>query len=64
MDGTKRVRIAKRGQSGRRSQPAREGASAAARDSRREAGLVVSGWVREHVRRAEEFRRSYSRLLE
>ena len=56
------VRIIKRNQRG-----AAEAAPAAAEPqpavSEREVKTVVSGWVNEHRRRADEFRRNYADLL-
>jgi hypothetical protein len=61
MEGLKQVRIVKRGQS---EQPE---AQAQTKEDAREGGRktkdIVSGWVREHVRRTDEFRYNYARLL-
>lgn len=57
----RQVRVIKReqrGQSAAEPAPARE-----ARSAERELKEVVSGWVRDHQRRAEEFRQNYSTLL-
>ena len=61
MEQAKRVRIVKREQrdSGAPSADAARRAATPARDARD----VVSGWVREHQRRSEEFRQNYSTLL-
>lgn len=56
------VKIIKRGQRG-----AAEAAAATAEPqpapSEREVKTVVSGWVSEHRRRADEFRRNYADML-
>ena len=67
MENAKRIRIVKRGAA-----TAAAGAGAAAgnaaarteRETRRETREVVSDWVRDHRRRAEEFRENYSALLD
>lgn len=60
----KRVRVVKREQAGREAQAvAAPNKPAAAINPVREVKEVVSGWVREHQRRSEEFRRNYSSLL-
>ena len=59
MEHEKRVRIVKREDETRGGGRAVEARPAAAR----EAKDVVSGWVREHQRRSEEFRNNYSSLL-
>ena len=58
MEHEKRVRIVKRGLRNEAAAPAEARPAAA-----REAKDVVSGWVREHQRRSEEFRSNYSTLL-
>ena len=58
MKGLERVRVVKRGQT-EQSQPARAEEDGGGRETKD----VVSGWVREHVRRSEEFRSNYARLL-
>jgi len=63
MADAKRVRIIKRGASGQPSEPVQATAKSPVRDGSREMRGVVSGWVREHSQRAEEFRRNYSTLL-
>ena len=63
MADVKRVRIIKRGQSERTSEPAQATVRTPGRDDSREIKGVVSGWVREHARRADEFRSNYSTLL-
>jgi hypothetical protein len=61
MAGLRRVRVVKRGRSVE-SQACGEDESRG-RDGGRVTKDVVSGWVREHVRRTEEFRHNYARLL-
>ena len=63
MAGLKQVRIVKRGQSVETQAAAQGGAESRGRDKGRAPRDVVSGWVREHVRRTEEFRHNYARLL-
>lgn len=55
------VRIIKRGERGPAESAAE--ASAAPPSNEREVKTVVSGWVNEHRRRADEFRRNYADLL-
>jgi len=43
---------------------AEETAAKVEREARRETREVVSDWVRDHKRRAEEFRENYSALLD
>ena len=70
MENAKRIRIVKRGAA---ATVVAAGAGAAAgdtaaprseRESRRETREVVSDWVRDHRRRADEFRENYSALLD
>jgi hypothetical protein len=63
MADVKRIRIIKHGQSGQTSETVQATGRMPARDAGREVRGVVSGWVREHSRRAEEFRSNYSTLL-
>jgi hypothetical protein len=63
MEDGKRVRVVKRKESGQTSGPGRAATPSPVRDGSREARDVVSSWVRDHARRAEEFRRGYSTLL-
>ena len=56
MEHEKRVRIVKRGRR-------QEAEAPAGPLPAREVKDVVSGWVREHQRRSEEFRNNYSTLL-
>jgi hypothetical protein len=64
MPSNGKIRVIKRGQ-----QPTAEDEPAAAPVSRpasepaRTVKTVVSGWVREHQQRAEEFRSNYAALL-
>ena len=62
MEHQKRVRIVKRD---RKNEPAApvDSRPATATAAARDAKDVVSGWVREHQRRSEEFRNNYSTLL-
>ena len=62
MEHEKRVRIVKRGLRNEAAAPA-EARPATSAPAAREAKDVVSGWVREHQRRSEEFRNNYSTLL-
>ena len=68
MENVKRVRIVKRGVAATAAGAgAAAGDTAAARserEARRETREVVSDWVRDHKRRAEEFRENYSALLD
>lgn len=62
MENAKKVRVVKREERGRAtvmSGDAHRQTPAPAREARD----VVSGWVRDHHRRSEEFRRNYSTLL-
>ncbi|HZT57985.1 MAG TPA: hypothetical protein VFA21_05085 [Pyrinomonadaceae bacterium] len=63
MAGLKQVRVIKRGQSAETGAAAHGQAESRGRDKGRAPRDVVSGWVREHVRRTEEFRHNYARLL-
>jgi hypothetical protein len=71
MEHAKRVRVIKRGLSGHEAESSRDttatghvgNASRDTGDAGREVRDVVSDWVRDHRRRAEEFRRNYSILL-
>lgn len=54
------VRIIKRGQRG---QEVESAPAAQAPLTEREVKTVVSGWVNEHRRRADEFRRNYADML-
>jgi hypothetical protein len=65
MENVKRIKIVKRG--GAAAAGAAQAGNTAARterESRRETREVVSDWVRDHRRRAEEFRENYSALLD
>jgi hypothetical protein len=63
MEDGKRVRVVKRKQSGQASEPGRAASPSPVREGSREVKDIVSSWVSEHARRAEEFRRNYSTLL-
>ena len=63
MADTKRVRIIKRGASEQSSEQVQAMAAMPNRDASRDMRGVVSGWVRDHSQRAEEFRKNYSTLL-
>jgi hypothetical protein len=63
MAGLRRVRVVKRGQSVESQAQAGGEDEPRGRDGGRVTKDIVSGWVREHVRRTEEFRHNYARLL-
>ncbi|HEV3468813.1 MAG TPA: hypothetical protein VG148_05795 [Pyrinomonadaceae bacterium] len=56
------MRVIKRDQRGAAPAPAAAGEPQPA-NTEREVKTVVSGWVNEHRRRADEFRRNYADLL-
>ena len=67
MENVKRIRIVKRGEAAATAAGAAQAGDTAARSEReahRETREVVSDWVRDHRRRAEEFRENYSALLD
>jgi len=70
MENVKRIKIVKRGEAATVSALAGAGAAAGGtavrseREARRETREVVSDWVRDHRRRADEFRENYSALLD
>ncbi|HEV7890036.1 MAG TPA: hypothetical protein VGP08_05330 [Pyrinomonadaceae bacterium] len=64
MENSKRIRIVKRGAAATVVAAAGGGAARPEREARRETREVVSDWVRDHRRRAEEFRENYSALLD
>lgn len=68
MENSKRIRIVKRGAAATvvaaGAAAAGGGAARPEREARRETREVVSDWVRDHRRRAEEFRENYSALLD
>lgn len=65
MENVKRIRIVKRGVAAPVAAARAEDATARTeREARRETREVVSDWVRDHRRRAEEFRENYSALLD
>lgn len=63
MEHQKRVRIVKRERGNEAAAPVDSRPATATAAAAREAKDVVSGWVREHQRRSEEFRNNYSTLL-
>jgi hypothetical protein len=64
MDNSKRVRVIKGGAAAREAEAERDAAvSLQVAAPNREVRDVVSDWVRDHRRRADEFRRNYSTLL-
>ena len=65
MENGKQIRIVKRGgpAAAVATQPG-DTAVRTEREARRETREVVSDWVRDHRRRAEEFRENYSALLD
>ena len=65
MENPKRIRIVKRGVAvAAGAAQAGHAAPRAEREARRETREVVSDWVRDHKRRADEFRENYSALLD
>jgi hypothetical protein len=66
MENAKRIRIVKRGAAatGKAVTAAGNAAARRERETRREAREVVSDWVRDHRRHADEFRQNYSALLD
>ena len=66
MENAKRIRIVKRsgGAAAQTAARSEDSAVKTEREARRETREVVSDWVREHRRRAEEFRENYSALLD
>ena len=71
MENAKRIRIVKRGEAATvvaaaagAGVAAGQAAARSERESRRETREVVSDWVRDHKRRADEFRENYSALLD
>jgi hypothetical protein len=66
MENAKRIKIVKRsgGAAVVAAARAEETAVRTEREARRETREVVSDWVRDHRRRAEEFRENYSALLD
>jgi len=68
MENQKRIRIVKRGAAAAvtaaGAAQAAEKAARPEREARRETREVVSDWVRDHKRRADEFRENYSALLD
>lgn len=64
MENVKRIKIVKRGAAATVVTAAGDTAVTAEREARRETREVVSDWVRDHKRRADEFRENYSALLD
>lgn len=64
MENAKRIRIVKRGAAATVVAAAGDKAVRPEREARRETREVVSDWVRDHKRRADEFRENYSALLD
>ena len=66
MENAKRIKIVKRGGGAASVAAARaeDSAGRTERETRRETREVISDWVRDHRRRAEEFRENYSALLD
>jgi len=70
MENVKRIKIVKRGAAAATLVAAAGAAQAGdkaarpEREARRETREVVSDWVRDHRRRADEFRENYSALLD
>ncbi|HKG12772.1 MAG TPA: hypothetical protein VKB12_05515 [Pyrinomonadaceae bacterium] len=67
MENVKRIKIVKRGAAATAAPvvvAAGDKAARPEREARRETREVVSDWVRDHRRRAEEFRENYSALLD
>ena len=67
MENARRIKIVKRSGGAATDAAARAEETAAGRtehETRRETREVVSDWVRDHKRRAEEFRENYSALLD
>jgi hypothetical protein len=58
-----RVRVVKREQKARDERPAEAAKEERAEPSERELKTVMSGWVREHKQRADEYRRTFADLL-
>ncbi|HVF42991.1 MAG TPA: hypothetical protein VM936_08275 [Pyrinomonadaceae bacterium] len=66
MENAKRIKIVKRGTVAAAAGAEQAGRAAARteREAHRETREVVSDWVRDHRRRADEFRENYSALLD
>jgi uncharacterized coiled-coil DUF342 family protein len=65
MENVKRIRIVKRGEAtADGSAQAGDTGARSECEARRETREVVSDWVRDHRRRADEFRENYSALLD
>lgn len=63
MQQHRQVRIIKRGQRAQVETPTQADTAANAVSSERKLKMVVSGWVREHQERAEEYKRMFATVL-
>ena len=63
MQQNRAIRIIKRGQKAKVESVTQVAAVQSAEPTERELKSVVSGWVREHRQRSEEYRRSFADLL-
>lgn len=63
MNQHRPVRVIKRDRKGLTESPSEASGGGRAEPSERELKTVVSGWVREHRQRSEEFRRTFARVL-
>jgi hypothetical protein len=63
MQQNRAIRIIKRGQKANQETVAPAASASTAEPTERELKSVVSGWVNEHRRRSEEYRRSFADLL-
>jgi hypothetical protein len=63
MQQNRAIRIIKRGQKANVESVTQAAAVQSAEPTERELKSVVSGWVREHRQRSEEYRRSFADLL-
>ena len=63
MKQNRAIRIVKRGQQANVEHVAQAASAVNAEPSERELKSVVSGWIREHRQRSEEYRRSFADLL-
>ena len=57
------IRVIKREQRAQGEAPAQAAGEGCAEPSERELKTVVSGWVREHRQRSDEFRRAFAQML-
>lgn len=63
MQQNRTVRIIKRGQKANDETVAKAAVAVSAEPSERELKSVVSGWIKEHRQRSEEYRRAFTDLL-